>query len=335
MEQLELVIVQFKEVQRLIEVDRTPQLRLAFILIDSATELVLHRMVQGTLLPEEPLLRLLDSYRRGREVGHGSEALNELIADLEGKVTSKTQRKKLEYFAPKIDFLIRRDALPGELGPVLKALHEYRNETYHRDKHRLAVLRPAVLMYFDAACSVLACYRPSMVTPNRDFGPEMAHYLGRSESHMFSLGLLDLPEKVARQLRIEVGLDAHTVRDALVDHLNARLDEACDNLNYLEDTVPDLEEGDAILLAQLSDDDVDAIFNLEVMRTRQYEFSMNDLLRWREQISRLEVYEDHNLMFTEYIKIEREFESLEQKIRRTVENIDSAIQLQIDAALGK
>jgi hypothetical protein len=49
MQRLELVIVQFKEVKRLIEVGRVPQLRLAHILLDSAVELIMHPPGRGRL----------------------------------------------------------------------------------------------------------------------------------------------------------------------------------------------------------------------------------------------------------------------------------------------
>ena len=69
MKRLELVVVQFEEVKRLIEVGRVPQLRLAHILLDSAVELIMHRMAEaeldgkGRLLIRrsgtEPLIRVM------------------------------------------------------------------------------------------------------------------------------------------------------------------------------------------------------------------------------------------------------------------------------------
>jgi hypothetical protein len=50
-------------------------------------------------------------------------------------------------------------------------LHEYRNETYHRDQHRIEVIRPAVLIYFDAACTVLEHYEPGMLITSGPLGP--------------------------------------------------------------------------------------------------------------------------------------------------------------------
>lgn len=72
---LELVIVQFEEVKRLIVIDRVPQLRLAHILLDSAVELIMHRMAESELnLERYPFEQLEFRARRPDEnltdVGH-------------------------------------------------------------------------------------------------------------------------------------------------------------------------------------------------------------------------------------------------------------------------
>ncbi|MDJ0382229.1 hypothetical protein [Streptomyces sp. G-G2] len=64
MKRLELVIVQFEEVKRLIEVGRVPQLRLAHILLDSAVELIMHRMAEAELRFEHIDFDRLENLRR-------------------------------------------------------------------------------------------------------------------------------------------------------------------------------------------------------------------------------------------------------------------------------
>ncbi|WP_435060212.1 hypothetical protein [Streptomyces sp. bgisy060] len=146
MKQLELVIVQFEEVKKLIHVGRVPQLRLAFILLDSAVELIMHRKVQRELDGEQWQFNYLEKYRRMENSGSGGDWVREQIAELEPQVTSKRRRKKInDVFGEKVKFLVERDALPTEVLPVMSRLHEYRNETYHRDEHRVDVLLPAVL----------------------------------------------------------------------------------------------------------------------------------------------------------------------------------------------
>ncbi|WP_055533896.1 hypothetical protein [Streptomyces graminilatus] len=64
MKRLELVVVQFEEVKRLIGIGRVPQLRLAHILLDSAVELIMHRMVKDQLYSEHVHFDQLENLRR-------------------------------------------------------------------------------------------------------------------------------------------------------------------------------------------------------------------------------------------------------------------------------
>lgn len=332
MKQLELVIVQFEEVKRLIEVGRVPQLRLAFILLDSAVELIMHRQTQDALALEHWDFRRLENYRRAEDDGRGNELIRAEIKELEGQVTSKGKRKKVERsFPDKIDFLVERGSLPNEVGPVLKRLHEYRNETYHRDHHRLEVIRPAVLIYFDTACTVLSTYSPGSVA-NEDTGPELDRFI---EGFNGRYDPFDLPERAANKLREEVGLDLDVVRDALTKHLLGRLEELEENIRYVEGFFHDLLPGDALRIIQVAEYDIDAIFNRDVMRSRTYPHDEGDFVTWRERAAALSGIAEKHALFTEFAAIETSFEELERQALSSVEQIDDQVQMQLDAHRGK
>lgn len=329
---LELVIVQFEEVKRLIVIDRVPQLRLAHILLDSAVELIMHRMVGSELNRErypfeqlENLRRIAtgpDPYLRMERQRLGADWIHAQIQQLEETVVSKTRRKKIDReFNSKIDFLVERTKLPEDLGPVLKKLHEYRNETYHRDEHRIEVIRPAVLIYFDAACTVLEHYEPGTMITSDSLGPELKQLQDGlpSPSDVF-----ELPRQAAKQLRIEVGVDLESVRSALADHLLGRLTDLQDSLAYIEEssTSGDVIPGDAIRMLQLDDGDVEAIFNSEVMRSRPVPYSMDDLTSWITRATALEGMADKHTLFTEFAAIEDCFENIEKEARKAVWHID-------------
>jgi hypothetical protein len=70
MEQLELIVVQLEEAKGMIEKGRVAHLRLAFILLDSVTELILHRTVQSELWDQEMLIGLPPTYKQF--AAHGS-----------------------------------------------------------------------------------------------------------------------------------------------------------------------------------------------------------------------------------------------------------------------
>jgi hypothetical protein len=280
---LELVIVQFDEVKRLIEVERIPQFRLAHILLDSAVELIMHRMVNGELKLERYSFDQLENLRRlerGRKsdnpfnrrfaaAGPSDDELRREIQRLEGSVTSKNKRKKIDHnFGDKIDFLVERKKLPKEIGPILKKLHDYRNETYHRDRHRIEIIRPAVLIYFDTACTVLDHYDPGMLIGSDALGPEFARF---QDDVLDRADLFELHHRAAKQLRREIGLDLAVVRSALVSHLLERLYDLESGLEYIEaSSVNGAAPGDGIRWMQIEDDELEAIFKEDVLRSRKY-----------------------------------------------------------------
>ena len=246
MESLELVIVQFEEVKRLVMIGRVPQLRLAHILLDSAVELLMHRMAWSELDREQYCFEQLENLRRLEAAGRGRPGFRDEIQQLEGNTVSKTRRKKIDSnFGDKIDFLVERGRLPADLGPVLKKLHEYRNETYHRDQHRIECIRPAVLIYFDAACTVLEHYEPGMMITSGSRAPN-----SRDSTRNFPCPATrsNCPAGLPGQLRQEVGLDLGALRSALRDHLLGRLIDLKDGLDYLQEnfTGSDVMPGDAI-----------------------------------------------------------------------------------------
>lgn len=331
MKRLELVIVQFDEAKRLIDVGRVPQLRLALILLDSAVELIMHRMIKSELRFEGATLRRLETYRRVEAEGRATEEIRAEIRELENKVLSNTRRKKIrDQFPAKVDFLVERDRLPADIALVLKRLHEYRNETYHRDKHRLEVIRPAVLVYFDAACTVLSCYRPDSYSVEQA-GPEVMRF--QRDVGLFSG--FDLPQWAAEQLRREVGLDLPTLRAALGEHLIGRLHELEQNIAEVEGVLPCLHPGDGLRIIQIPDGDMESMFDNDVMRKRKYPHSESDLVVWRQRSEALASIANKHQLFTEFAAIEMEFEGLEQKALDAVISIDRDIQNQVDAYRGK
>jgi hypothetical protein len=330
MKQLELVIVQFEEAKRLIEEGRVPHLRLAFILLDSVTELIMHRQVQAELAMEHWDIRKLRSYKEQAKRGLANDLMRAEIIRLEGEVTSEGKRKQIDRIFPaKIDFLVERGILPCEIERALKHLHEYRNATYHRDQHRVEVIHPAVLIYFDVACTVLSRYRPSPLI-SEGTGPELDRYIRDSNGYSF-----ELPERAANQLREEVGLDLEVVRDALTKHLLGRLDELEGDIRYVEEILPDLQPGDAMRIIQLPEYDFEAIFNDDVMRSRTYPHDESDLVAWRERATALSGIAEKAVLFAEFADIEASFQKLEEQAQTTVMAFDEQMQTQLDAYRGK
>ncbi|MFE6852955.1 hypothetical protein ACFVDH_19445 [Streptomyces sp. NPDC057674] len=331
MERLELAVVQLEEAKRMIEKGRVPHLRLAYLLIDSVTELILHRVVQAELQLQGMLKKLLSVYEEG--AAHGMPADPEQVASIEAQIVSKADLRNIDRnFDAKVGLLVRRNVLDEALGPVLEKLHKYRNEMYHRDKLRSEIIRPATLIYFDCACTVLESHREVVVTYPSSLGSEICRFTeGRPPRFDEAM---DLPKRIAAQLRREVGLDLPQVRSALSAYLDARLDQMVEGLEFVEDNLgfPGLVRGDALRLVQAN---LAANPTLEQVRGRKYQYSKVDLELWRSRAAALEAIDDKHALVSEYAAIEDSFELLEEKIRDAALQVDYEVQFQIDVARGK
>ncbi|MFD8596136.1 hypothetical protein ACFV1L_14140 [Kitasatospora sp. NPDC059646] len=330
MERLELIVVQLEEAKGLIEKGRVPHLRLAYILLDSVTELILHRTVQPALWDQEMLAGVLATYKDLAAGGHQEAAAE--IPLIEARVISTSKLREIDRnFDAKVAFLVSRDMLDPALGPVLEKLHKYRNEMYHRDKLRREVLQPATLIYFDSACTALEAYKPGMMAfTGKPLGPELSRFIGGGSGFLE----MDIPQRIAAQLRREVGLDLPQVRSALAQYLTARLDEITDGLTFIEDNlgVPPLVRGDALRLVQAN---LAANPTLEQVRGKKYRFSKADMEQWRGRIDGLESIGDKHELVREYAAIEDEFEPFEELVEKAVRELDREVQMQIDIARGK
>ncbi|WP_326590247.1 hypothetical protein [Streptomyces sp. NBC_01294] len=329
MERLELIVVQLEEAKGLIEKGRVPHLRLAFILLDSVTELILHRTVQSALWDQKILTGMLATCKELAASGHAEAAAE--IPSIEARIIPKSELKNIDRnFDAKVTLLVDRGTLDPALGPVLEKLHKYRNEMYHRDKLRREVLMPATLIYFDSACTALESYSRFMAFGSAPLGPEISRFTGGGSGFMQQ----NLPQKIAAQLRREVGLDLPQVRSALAQYLDARLDEISDSLAFIEDNlgVPQLVRGDALRLVQAN---LATNPTLEQVRGKKYPYSKADMERWRNEISALESISDKHDLVREYAAIEDAFEPFEQLVEKAALDVDREVQLQIDIARGK
>ena len=120
-----------------------------------------------------------------------------------------------------------------------------------------------------------------------------------------------------------MGLDLEAVRSALIDHLLGRLDDLEDGLAHIEENMTGgALPGDAIRAMQIEDDDRDAIFDNEVMRSRTYPLTMGDLKSLIARTEAMKGVDDKHALFTEFAAIEDTFEALEGRVNEAIWQID-------------
>jgi hypothetical protein len=234
--ELELVAVEIEEAGRLATIGRVPHLRLAFLLLDNAVEVMLHQEVQLETRFQDVNVELRRRLRAMQQVHGDKPEFMALLADIESRVLRERKVEDLEeLFRAKVNFLANRKKLDPAVATIAKKLHRYRNVLYHRLQLRKDVLEPATLVYFDVACSVLATW-----TFQRSWSSEEAYEdlprFGVTHHDLFSD---DLTARVARQLRASVRIGAARVRTALINHLNGRLDDLNEAISVIRAAMPE------------------------------------------------------------------------------------------------
>jgi len=152
--QLERLVVHVEEAIRFGTAEDEPHLRLGLMMIDSAAELMMYRETHYLLRWGTKYEEWLDRAEKALAHGIGDQ---KYVDELRGKVFSKTQRNKIEReFNAKCDLLVRENIIDVAQARVLKKLHEYRNETYHRDELRPATLASVNRIYIYLVCMMMA-----------------------------------------------------------------------------------------------------------------------------------------------------------------------------------
>lgn len=334
MQRLERVVVQLVEAKRLAEHRDNVHILLSLFLIDNVVEILLYR--------ESSYLLRWEDFRR--ETVRGMEGRQDLPDDLAemrdetlGDITSKTQRKKIDReFNAKVDYLVHHNLVEVTDARVLKKLHQYRNEAYHRDESRSDTLETAVRIYFWLACRLLAALPLHSIEHSGHVPRGLEQFLTPGQSpHIVSFGF---PQEVSGQLLADYGLAEDEVADLLSENLLSRLAEIRENLDYLVDNNLSgrvTTAAEFMHICQIEEDLGFGWLRPEVIRAQQVRYSMKDLELWERRSVELAETRPMVNVFAKFADIEDEFEPLERKVAEMVVQLDDVINLEIDRLRGK
>jgi hypothetical protein len=329
MERTELLAIQFDEARRLLQIGSIPHLRLSIIITDNVAELLMHRAIQSEIERSRFYRQVHEIYRQ-LPSDIGGHRTTEDTSE-ESYLISETRIRKIERsFEEKVDFLVERKRIAPQLGPLLKKLHRYRNEVYHRDKIRRGSILPAALIYFRVACMLLESYSPGWVsyTSNKT-PPGLVKYLGPESPLSLETRL---GERIATVLLAELHIDGEVIKEALIGHLRSRVDEIRSALTECSDFTG-IERQDIIRIAQLPRDTKP--IPAEDLRRIAFARNLASLDQWEKEAALIEQIDDLLDMFAAFAAIEDDMEPLEDRIIEMAVEVDREIQLQVDIARGK
>jgi hypothetical protein len=178
---------------------------------------MLHRRVKEELDRANAYARMLRTFPDGPLDAKGEALRREIAAEI---ISPARQKKVARFFGEKLTLLSEGGRLPTATSRALRHLHDYRNELQHHDYVRPDSIRPAALILFDIATTW-------------EGGGDYRWLQDYGITEPFPIGRDDVREVIADKLRDGLPLDAEGIRDALIAHLEARLDGMESNLAQL------------------------------------------------------------------------------------------------------
>ncbi|MFC4591991.1 hypothetical protein [Sphaerisporangium corydalis] len=329
----ELMAVQLEEAGRLLLRGTASHARLAFILLDNAAELLMARKIEHSLMLNSVYERTL---RRWDEIlQHTDDAEARTRRDeVKVAIIPKAKVKELHrLFDSKVDFLVEKDHIDVVEGRVLKKLHRYRNELYHRDRIRAVTVRSVSLLYFELACALFerGDHWPLGEAINRT-SPELDRFSSSSKQvGMPTAGM------IVSRVRADLNLDSAGLKEVLLMHLGSRLDELEGDIVSVVELFPSLSEllsrfpevppgicsEPVIRLAQVYES-----VPLEALPQRAHaelRYGASDLERWRQAIEDMRRHDDVLELFTAFADLEDDFEPLEVQLRGLLARLDQEL----------
>ena len=99
--------------------------------------------------------RVLSQWKEILEQDPANAEARRRHGEVASEVVPRAVRRELaRSFDAKVDFMRDRGDIRETESRVLKKLHRYRNELYHRDRVRPQTVQSACLLYFDMTCTL-------------------------------------------------------------------------------------------------------------------------------------------------------------------------------------
>lgn len=341
LERLEMMAVQLDEASAFLARGSVNHARLAFILLDNAAEVIMRRNIEERLAGNMLMERVLRQWVEILEQDPANAEARRHHDEVAREVVPRAARKDLaRSFDAKVDFIRDQGDIQETESRVLKKLHRYRNELYHRDRLRPETVRSACLMYFEITCALfekLIQYPLTTASIHMETPPALRKFNAPDGAKGYPT-----EEQIADSLRSGLGIDDAGLKEALTAHLTGRLDD-------LDGTISRAERSlfGAIAEAALSGAWRQAIIHLaqwkeeslpgsiEELLSARVRYGEADLAAWRQQVADLQDVSDRLELFAAFADIEDAFEPFEEQMTDLDMRIDVEEQREMDLRRGK
>jgi hypothetical protein len=341
LERLEMMAVQLDEASAFLARGSVSHARLAFILLDNAAEVIMRRNVEERLVGNMHMERVLKQWKEILERDPTNAEARRHHDEVEREVVPRATRKNLaRSFDAKVDFIRDRGDIQETESRVLKKLHRYRNELYHRDRIRPETVRSACLLYFDMTCVLferLSQYPFITVSIHMETPPALRKFVAPETAKGYPT-----EEQIAASLRSSLGIDDVGLKKALAAHLTGRLDDLDESISRAErslfggiaEIAPSGRWRQAIVhLAQWEEESLPG--SIDELLSARVRYGEADLTAWRQQVADLQEVGDKLELFAAFADIEDAFEPFEEQLTDLDVRIDLEEQREMDRRRGK
>lgn len=326
--------------KKLLMEDEIPCYRMAFVLLDNAAEILMHRRARMELVHNGWYRRMRESTIKGLT----EEKIKEFEQEVKLPPIIDRKREKLirRYFDEKTKYLSEdKKYIKTTTASVLRSLHQYRNELYHNDEVREETIRVSAILLFEIVCDLLLQLPPGSYSIS-----SLDHYntvgwkkffknYGVSKRMFFDKKTW---KKIVKILKKNISLTCNELREILKEHLLLRIDDAIERIEFImRDGLGEKSLEEALKYIQLIESGV--IIGLHdpkpLLRKFKASFKMKDFKKWKKRIKQFDKIRSKIQLFKAFSRIENEFEEIEKQIIKATSDLDAAIQHDIDVARGK
>ena len=201
---------------------------MALLLLDNASEVLMYRSVVDVLQHDDIYDRMFSYAREWMP----KKEYEKFKAETSYELIPKSRRKAiLRYYDEKVDFLIERGNLEEAVGGVLKRMHRYRNEAYHRDAVRKATIKPAVILLYELVCHLLETLKPGWMSYSS--GDNWSEFCQKYKLDNYMSVMHGGLENIVASLRDSTALSCTDLGKLLSEHVHDRIEDMGESLEFI------------------------------------------------------------------------------------------------------
>ena len=334
--------------------------RLSLILIDNATEVILHRQCSGRLEFDKVMSRLSDAMQ---SIVQRRPSESDLRSSEDSAKPRLTPKQRAQAGGKSLDGKLKVLEYLGDIGATerrfITIAHEYRNELYHVGLSHDHIIRAIAGRYFLLCCDLFV----RMASGGGFFGrvyssdDEYTEVAKRYFPKSGPLGALDVEnETLAEKLRCALPPAIPSLAETLADSARQYVSEIVDSCAFLvRDNPFGYDESEILETAQWLRDLADALeregidglwvdsnyrqeyFRVAIKMNATWEQRHTGIptARWMARADAIEHESDPFIAMDLYQSLRNDMTYLEDSIQRAAEDLDRWIQQEIDIRRGK